>query len=93
MKHVMNRHGEIRRTDAFYNLVIENEEFNKLPPSSQTKLERFNIFPEITDVSFITEADANVIAVNTTKMNSSWSAIVISTIVIGVIIYFFIVGR
>jgi hypothetical protein len=39
MKHVVDRHGQVRRTNALYNLVIEKDEFNKIPISSQMKLE------------------------------------------------------
>ena len=40
MKHVFDHHGQVRRTNALYNLVIESHQFNKIPISSQKKLER-----------------------------------------------------
>lgn len=46
-KKILNRHGEDRRTDALYNLVIEKEEFGKIPLEAQVKLERYNIYPEM----------------------------------------------
>lgn len=52
MKYVLNRHGDIRRTDAVYNLIIESEEFSRISQEKQKQLERYNIFPEISDIPF-----------------------------------------
>lgn len=62
-KRTVDRHAQHRRSTAFYNLRIEGEEFAKIPEASRRKLERFNIYPEITDVVFEDEKEEPVLPV------------------------------
>jgi hypothetical protein len=49
MKYVLNLHGDIRRTDGFYNLILESDEFSKISEKNKIKLESLNIFPEMSE--------------------------------------------
>ena len=86
MKHVVDHRGQVRRTNALYNLVIEKDEFNKIPTSFQTQLERYNIFPDLTDISL--HADTHFIdaSFNTVKSKSSWTVRIFS--ILGLCILF-----
>lgn len=53
----LNRHGEIRRGNTFYNLLIEKEDFDRIPLDSQKLLERYNIYPELSAEVFHAETE------------------------------------
>jgi hypothetical protein len=59
VKHVVDHRAQIQRSNAFYNLVIENEEFSKIPSKSKDILERYNIFPDLSGTAF--HADTPII--------------------------------
>lgn len=87
MKYVLDRHGQVRRTNALYNIVIEKDEFNKIPLSSQTKLERYNIFPEFTDIPFQAESEVIETPYTTAKSKTSWSVRILSILSLCLFLY------
>lgn len=54
-KYIIDRHAQIRRTNTFYCVEIEKNEFDRLPEAGKKSLEEFNIFPDMTDIIFKSE--------------------------------------
>jgi hypothetical protein len=57
MKYVLNNHGQYRRSNAFYNLILESSEFAKLSVQSVKELEVLNIYPELSEEIFEAESE------------------------------------
>lgn len=55
MKQVVETMGQTRRTNACYNLQIDKNEFDKIHDEKKKELEKYNIFPELTDSIFQSE--------------------------------------
>jgi hypothetical protein len=51
-KSVLNIHGSVLRTNAFYTVAIEASEFSKFSVEDLEKLQALNIYPELVDVPF-----------------------------------------
>lgn len=88
MKNVLNRYGEIRRTNAFYNLSIDKYEFDKIPLDAQKNLERYNIYPEISEIPFRAETPKIDSPLKVTvEKKIPWTTRVLSWIVILLFVY------
>lgn len=57
-----------RRSRGFYNLIIEPSEFTKLSTTGCTQLERYNIYPELSEEVFHSDT-AEIIPVKSSNKN------------------------